>query len=482
MSRASNMGRRRYRPIRGRFSAALLLALAVGAVVPPSAAAHGLVGKQDLPIPKWLFAWAASLVLVLSFIGLAVAWPTPRLQSLSERLIARLPRVLEVLCGAIGVGLFGFLVYAGLAGTQSAQTNVLPTFVFVVFWVAVPIASLLFGDVFRAFNPWRALGRLAGWTAARFSREPLPAALEYPDRLGRWPAALGILAFTWVELAFVNRDDPSSLALLALVYAVIQLGGMGLYGVERWSDRGDAFGVYFGLFARLSPLHGTRRRLFARPPLAGAPSLEPVAGTVALLCVMIGSTSFDGLTLGGLWNSIANPLQDTFVNLGLDQSTALELTMTVGLLAGVAFVAAFYWLGTEGMRATVGGDRRELAASFAHSLIPIALAYVIAHYFGLLSYQGQAVAALASDPLGRGWDLFGTASDTIDYTWITATGIWYVQILALVIGHVGGLILAHDRAVARWNDPKLALRSQYWMLAVMVAFTCLALWLLSGSA
>src|SRR5215218_55047 len=208
MSRASNMGRRRYRPIRGRSSAALLLALAVVALLPASAAAHGLVGKQDLPIPKWLFAWAASAVLILSFAGLAVAWPTPRLQSLRERLIARLPRVLELLCGTTGVALFGLLVYTGLAGAQSAQANALPTFVFVVFWVALPIASLLFGDVFRAFNPWRALGRL-----------------------GRWPAALGILAFTWVELAFVDGDDPSSLATLALVYAVIQLGAMALYGV-----------------------------------------------------------------------------------------------------------------------------------------------------------------------------------------------------------------------------------------------------------
>jgi hypothetical protein len=130
----------------------------------------------------------------------------------------------------------------------------------------------------------------------------------------------------------------------------------------------------------------------------------------------------------------------------------------------------------------VGGDRRNLAASFAHSLIPIALAYVIAHYFGLLSYQGRAAVALASDPLDRGWDLFGTANDAVDYTWISATAIWYVQIVTLVTGHVGGLILAHDRAVARWSDPKLALRSQYWMLAIMVGFTCLALWLLSGSA
>ena len=112
----------------------------------------------------------------------------------------------------------------------------------------------------------------------------------------------------------------------------------------------------------------------------------------------------------------------------------------------------------------------------------IALAYVVAHYFSLLIYQGQATAYLASDPLGRGSDLFGTASTTIDYGVISATGIWYVQVGALVAGHVSGLILAHDRAVAMYRSPRQATRSQYWMLAVMVGFTSLGLWLLSAAA
>ena len=156
--------------------------------------------------------------------------------------------------------------------------------------------------------------------------------------------------------------------------------------------------------------------------------------------------------------------------------------MAVGILAGVGVIAALYWLGIDGMHSATGRDRRELANAFVHTLIPISLAYVIAHYFGLLSYQGQAIAYLISDPLGTGDDLFGTADKTIDYGWISATAIWYIQVGALVTGHVCGLILAHDRAVARWSDPKTAMRSQYWMLGVMVCFTCLALWLLSGSA
>ena len=108
--------------------------------------------------------------------------------------------------------------------------------------------------------------------------------------------------------------------------------------------------------------------------------------------------------------------------------------------------------------------------------------YVAAHYFGLLAFQGQAVAYLASDPLGDGSDLFGTASTTIDYGWLSANTVWYVQVAVLVAGHAAALALAHDRAVAIYDDKRIAMQSQYWMLAVMIGFTSLALWLLSAGS
>jgi hypothetical protein len=55
-----------------------------------------------------------------------------------------------------------------------------------------------------------------------------------------------------------------------------------------------------------------------------------------------------------------------------------------------------------------------------------------------------------------------------------------VQVVALVAGHVGGLTLAHDRALATYRSHEEAVRSQYWMLVVMVGFTSLGLWLLSA--
>jgi len=471
--------------VRRRLLAAIGVALGAALAVPGSALAHGLVGKQDLPIPRWLFAWAAAVVLVVSFVALATLWPRPRLESAEERPVLKVPALLEVLCGAIGIAAFVATVWAGFAGSQTATANLAPTVVYVIFWVAIPFATLLLGDVFSAFNPWRAAARAVSWVFSR-AGGGTPAPLAYPSWLGRWPAALGILAFAWVELVYVNRDDPSTLAILALLYAATQLVGMSLYGIERWTRNADAFAVYFRLFSMLSPLHWRERALYLRPPLAGAPRLDPVPGTVAMLCVMIGTVSFDGLSQGALWTgngAIAPDLQQRFINVGFSAETALEIAFTIGLLVMVGLVSGVYRLGVIGMRSVGRGhDVTELSRRFVHSLIPIALAYVIAHYFSLLTYQGQAMAFLVSDPLGDGSNIFGTATATIDYNLIGANGVWYVQVFALVLGHACGLTLAHDRALIVYSRVREATRSQYWMLAVMVGFTSLGLWLLSAAA
>jgi hypothetical protein len=455
--------------------------LIASALAPTPAFAHGLVGKQDLPIPKVVFAWAACAVLVVSFAGLATLWPTARLQELHERPVFRVPRAFPVLAGAFGVAFFALIVYAGLAGEQfSAQNNLINTIIFVTFWIGIPFASVLVGDVFRAVNPWLAIARAVAWAGRRFgigAPEPLP----YPERVGRWPAALGILAFAWVELVYVNKDDPSTLAIMAMAYAAVQLVGMSLYGISAWERNADAFAVYFGLFARLSPLRWVDGELRVRRPLEGVVALDTPPGTVALVVTMIGTTSFDGFSQGPTWTSIADKLQTAFQDIGLSAERALELSFTLGLIGVVLAIGALYRIGIAGIRSVHPSDNAgELSRRFIHTLVPIALAYVVAHYFSLLVYQSQALAYLASDPLGTGSDYFGTATVAINYGVISANQVWYVQVAALLAGHVAGLVLAHDRAIATYDDPKEAVRSQYWMLTVMVCFTSLGLWLLSN--
>jgi hypothetical protein len=441
--------------------------------------AHGIVGRADLPIPGVMFGVAASLVLVLSFVALATLWSRPRLQEPRERRLFRLPVAVDVVLGALGVLVFGVTAYAGLAGTELQRDNLAPTMVYVGFWVGVPFASLLFGDVWRLLSPWRALGRAAGWIAGGASGGgDLPPPLAYPERLGRWPAFAGLLGFGICELAWGAAKDPTTLAVLMLAYFVVMLVGMSLYGVEAWTRNGDAFGVYFGLFAALAPLARRAGTLVARLPAVGAVLIDTRPGTTAVLLGGIGITAFDGAAEGPLFNDALPHLQDFFSSLGFQLSTALELGFVVGLFVTVAVIGLIWWVAVRGMPPT-GEPPRRPGRAMAHSLVPILAAYVVAHYFSLLAYNGQDLWRLASDPLGHGSDLFGGAGAAINYGVVSATAIWYVQVAALVIGHVTGLVLAHDRALALYGSHRGATRSQVVMLVVMVCFTCLGLWLLS---
>ena len=438
--------------------------------------AHGLIQRSSLPIPEWLFAWAAAAVLVVSFVALAVLWPAPRLQDAGWRPLpggfgrALGSRAVEAVCGAIGVALLVLLVVAGYVGPPTPLDNLAPTFILIIFWIGLAFASVLFGDVFAAFNPWRAIGRVL----FRRARRP------YPERLGRWPAAAGIVGFAWIELASGWGEEPATLVTAALVYTALTLGAMAVYGVDAWIRWGEAFSVYFNLFSRISVFERRDRVVGMRPPLAGLPRLDEVPGTVGLVAVMIGTVTFDGLSQGRLWKDLAVQLNDGLASLGVSPDTTPTLVSTLGVALGVALVSGFYVIGIEGAR-SVGGDidARRLRASFAHTLVPIAMVYVAAHYLTFLLFEGQSIFFLASDPLGQGWDLFGTASAAIDYSVIGQNATWYVQVGFVVLGHVAALVLAHDRALALYDDPRTAVRSQYWMLGIMVGFTTLALWLLA---
>ena len=150
--------------MRARIAVVAAALLAAGAALPGAAGAHAIVQRADLPIPEWLFGWAAAIVLVLSFVALASLWPEPKLEDARRR---PLPQALdgvltsgavEFLCGAVGVFLLGLVVYAGINGVQVVTANIAPTFVYVGFWVGLVPLSVLLGDLFKAFNPWRARG------------------------------------------------------------------------------------------------------------------------------------------------------------------------------------------------------------------------------------------------------------------------------------------------------------------------------------
>jgi len=456
--------------------------------------AHALVARQDLPVPAWLFAWGASIVLIVSFFALSVAWRKPRFEEARwrplgagfARGLVSLP--MQVLCGLVGVFLLGVAIYSGLRGTEAPDRNFALTFLYVTAWLGFPFFSALLGDVFRPFNPWRAVGRVAG-TGFRAIAGQRPAHLSYPEKLGRWPAAIGLIAVVWLEVVYGSSGgvavglDPHAAATAALVYSGYTLAMMALFGTEVWCARGEVFSVYFGMFSQLGCFGVEDGRLGYRRPLAAAAHWATLPGSAAVVIASIATTSFDGAQEGAFKDAIESTF-NWFADRGVDLTTSLRLTDTIFMLLCFAGIGLVYLLGVRGMRTIRGAPSlATLRIGFAHTLIPIALAYLVAHYFSLFVFQEQAqFTYLLSDPLGTAHtDLFGTASGGIDFRLISATTIWYVQVGALVVGHVLGLTLAHDRALVYWPNYREASRSQYWMLAVMVAFTCFGLYLLSVS-
>jgi len=443
-------------------------------VAAPPASAHGVGERADLPLPLWLFTYGAAGVLVLSFLVLRTAWPRPRLRSAAvgralPSLVSRAAGPVIVLGRLVSLVLLAVVVSAAFAGDESPRLNVAPIGVYVAFWVGVQVLSALVGDVWRVLDPIDTLA--AG--AARL-RRGIGAGRERgaPDQPGRgpaWTAAVLLFSFVWLELAYYDPSNPRALGRWLVIYLVVTLAGAAAWG-RGWLRRGEGFAVLFGLLARLAPFFRDEDgRVRVRPPFSGLAAVPPAPGVAAVILVVLGSTTFDGLSRTRLWLDVTG----TRTGWALTAINTVGLVWTVGLVT-LAFVAATRVAARIGQR-----DPMETALAFAGSLVPIALAYTVAHYFSLLVFEGQSLVALVSDPYGRGWDLFGTATHTVNYQALSPTAIAYVQAGAIVVGHVVGVVAAHDRAVERWPRG-VAERTQYAMLAVMIAYTVGGLAILLG--
>jgi hypothetical protein len=313
-------------------------------------------------------------------------------------------------------------------------------------------ASAVVGDVWRVLSPFPVLAGVIDRLRGRPTGQPY--------LLGHWPAVGLLFGFVWMELAYPDRADPRQVALAIILYTAVVLAG-----AARWGDpflrQGEAFAAFFGMLAAMAPVYtDDEGRLRLRPPLSGLATMEVLPGTVALILVALGSTTFDGLSRTRLWVDRVSGLS----------KWPLMMVLTLGLVATIALVGTAYVVAMKVAAARTGRELHQLTHLFAHSLVPIVFAYGVAHYFSYLLFEGQAVISLVSDPFGRGWDLFGTATRAIDYRVVSSRVVSWVQVAAIVAGHVAGVVLAHDRALATF-PAKDATRSQYPLLAAMVLFT-----------
>ncbi len=501
----------------------LLLALAAFvAALPQTALAHGFRQRYDLPVPLWLYLYGAAAAVLLSFVivGLFVGveraprgYPRHNLLRLRafRALVNARPLILAV--RLLAVGAFLLVIISGLFGNQAPAFNFAPSFVWIIWWVGLSFCTVLIGNVWPLLNPWKILFEWADALSHRAGYGGLEGAIPYPARWGVWPALLLYWTFIWIEIIFEGAPAPANIALFALLYSLVTWLGMARFGKDAWLRGGEAFTIFFGILGRCAPTE-TRvddpalcaacggdcatnpdgcvdceecfawadpedRAITVRPPGAGLLNTTPPRfDRLLFVILMLASVTFDGLTITTLWATIGGAITPFFAFLS---GKAYLVTQTLGLLAVVVLFLSIY-LGFSALVRRIGGRGAGVgatAAAFIYALVPIAVAYQAAHYVSYLLIQGQRIVPLISDPLGRGWNLFGTADYTIWIEIISARTAWYVQIGAIILGHIAAVYLAHIIALRHFGDARRALWSQIPMLVLMLLYTMSSLWILS---
>lgn len=431
--------------------------------------AHGLGGAKDLPIPSELAIAGAVAALVISFTVLAVAWREPRYDAATsgrpapawlDRLVSS--RALAVSARVLGMAFFLYVGAAAVFGKDSLINPFLGTF-YVLLWVGLVPASLLFGEFFKAVSPARTIAMLF----SRISGVPEGQGLyAYPARLGYWPAAAGLFAFVWLELVYPGSTDLGPVRLWVAAYLGIMLIGSAVWGTT-FLARADPFAVYSSLVAKLSVWGRRDGALVIRSPLANLDTLVARPGLVAVVGILFGSTAFDSFRESTPWLKLVQSM-----------SASRVLPDTLALVCFSAGVALVLTLATMATGVTSETPRRALPDLFAHSVVPIIVGYVVAHYLTYFFEYGQQTLIQLSDPFSRGDDYLGTADLQINY-WLSMhpTFLAVTKVVAVALGHVVGVVAAHDRAI-KLLPRRHQLTGQLPLLVAMVGFTVGGLYLL----
>jgi hypothetical protein len=473
------------------------LFLISGLLAATQAHAHGFGARYDLPIPLSFYLFGTATTVAVSFVmaalfihpaGLRETYPALRLlnSNKSERFISAFAAVLR----AVAVAYFILMLAAGLFGEQTPLRNIIVVSVWIVGWVAISLSSALIADVWRILNAWDAIFAFAERLYARLGLHgSLTLGLRYPAALDVWPAVLLFMLFAWMELIWSGRDVPARLAQAILLYSGITWLGMLLFGRETWRQRGEVFAIVFGIFARFAPLTTARDGSGVALRLPAVGLLEERHVSVAqmmLVIAVLATVTFDGLLETPLWAYVDTAIIDApddsilWKVFSFSEAGALRFGRSIGLLLFVALFSAVYFLTCKAMAAIAASrDTMSLARRFVFTLLPISIAYHIAHYFSYLFNGGQLVIPLLSDPFGFGWDLLGTAGYRPDIGFVGPVLQWYVAVAAIVVGHIIAVFLAHVMALSTFGQRGAALLSQIPFVALMVGYTMLSLWILS---
>ena len=438
--------------------------------------AHGLGGSSDLPVPYAFSVVGAAWALTATFALVAFAWKRPRFDP--DNPTRPLPtavttfvdtRFTRGVAAALALAFTAWVLLAGLFGPQN-QNNALLGVFYVLLWVGLVAASLLVGPVWRVISPVHTVYQLL----QRFTPRPR---WTYPESWGYRPAAVGLFAFVWLELASPNPAALPWVKTWLLMYAVVLLVGAWLCG-QRWFARADPFGVYSMAVSRLSPFRRDAKtgKIGIGNPFDHLLSLPIRPGIVAVLAVLLGSTAFDSFSSSATWRNFADGVARSIHVAPV--SVSLCGLRTVVLLVFVAVVATTFSLAARATGGLEADQRRAMPGELAHSLVPIVVGYIFAHYLSYLIERGQQAIISLADPLGKHWNLLGLGHLHVAYVLsLHPTLLAVVKVTSVVTGHIVAVIAAHDKAL-RLLPKRHQLTGQLTMMLVMVGYTFTGLYLL----
>lgn len=445
---------------------------------PALAEAHAFGARYELPVPVWLFVVGGAVTVTVTFllVGIFVRTGPDRYAETEFAFFGPLGRMLRHpwTVGAaktIAVLLLAFVLAAGAFGHQNPNKNLMPTFVWVVWWVGFSYLAMLVGNPWPVLNPWRTLFDLV-------ARKPTAERAPYPASVGAWPAVVLLLAIAWIEQILPYGAVPQSMVIIAAIYSVLTWVGMRRYGPDAWLANADPVSLVFGVYARFAPVaDGLRVRPYAAGLLRRSESVVSTSMT-AFILAMLSTVMFDGLLGSAHWVEVENFIHAINPKLG---DLGWIVAHTAGLIAmwGV-FLGAYFgtcWIMSLACGGAVGGTG--FARCFALTLVPIVIGYHFAHTFSYLLVQGQQIVALVSDPFGFGWDLFGTRDYKPELSLMTTKTAWYLAVSAIVVGHVVSVYLAHVAAERCVGDRRSVLRCLFPMTVLMVIYTIVSLLILA---
>jgi len=463
------------RPTRLKHALRIALGLMLSVAATGAAEAHAGAAGFVLLLPTELYIIGGGLAVLVSFIVLALFHRRGVPSSAHMRAEREVPRAVAIAVSLLALLFLTLLVAAGFRGSPDPISNPLPTVLWTLWWAGFTLAVALLGDLWSFANPWIGLALLM----------PQRALLRYPERLGHGPAILQFLGFAWFELIYPTPQDPTRLAFAVSAYWVINFIALIVFG-PRWLGRGETFSVFFAMVGRMS----TRSwRLRTEPGLAVVTSLGAPARRLretfdlsgaAFVLVTLAAVSFDGLSRTFFWVGRLglNPLE-------YPGRSAVIWQNTFGLLLSVIALGALYASAiAAGLKLAGSGESlRHALCRFVLSIVPISIAYHIAHYLQSLIVDFPTAILALSDPFGLGWSLLphggmqhgttmGLGPDGVIMAYRAQTAI-------IVAGHVLATLAAHRIALHGAADRRQAVLMGIPLAVLMVFYTLFGLWLLS---